>query len=129
MALEVLRDYYAEKDESSDAALLQSDMGSQMSLAQTTVQSGGAGGIIGMLEVAEADFSKMLAEGQADEDQAQKEYDKFTEDNKIAQAAKETEVKYKQKDMKETQASGEETSKDLGVAQAAKETEVKYKQK
>merc|ERR1719456_1658742 len=91
MALEVLRDYYAEKDESSDAALLQSDMGSQMSLAQTTVKTGGASGIIGMLEVAEADFSKMLAEGQADEDVAQKEYDKFTEDNKIPQTAKETE--------------------------------------
>merc|ERR1719217_1185777 len=104
MALEVLRDYYAKKDDSADA-LLQSDIGSQMSLAQTTVQSGGASGIIGMLEVAEADFSKMLAEGQADEDQAQKEYDKFTEDNKIAQAAKETEVKYKQKDRRSTTSS------------------------
>jgi len=128
MALEVLRDYYAKKDDSADA-LLQSDIGSQMSLAQTTVQSGGAGGIIGMLEVAEADFSKMLAEGQADEDQAQKEYDKFTEDNKIAQAAKETEVKYKQKDMKETQASGEETSKDLGVAQEEQSAVLEYDEK
>merc|ERR1719321_499802 len=115
MALEVLRDYYAEKKD--DDSLLQSDIGSAMFLAQTTVKSGGASGIIGMLEVAEADFSKMLAEGQADEERAQKEYEKFTEDNRIAQAAKETEVKYKQKDMKETQASGEETSKDLGVAQ------------
>merc|ERR1719235_2215418 len=122
MALEVLRDYYAKKDDSADA-LLQSDIGSQMSLAQTTVQSGGASGIIGMLEVAEADFSKMLAEGQADEDQAQKE------DNKIAQAAKETEVKYKQKDMKETQASGEETSKDLGVAQEEQSAVLEYDEK
>jgi len=129
MALEVLRDYYAEKDESSDAALLQSDMGSQMSLAQTTVKTGGASGIIGMLEVAEADFSKMLAEGQADEDVAQKEYDKFTEDNKIAQTAKETEVKYKQKDMKETQAAGQETSKDLGVAQEEQSAVLEYDEK
>merc|ERR1719321_1290496 len=80
MALEVLRDYYAEKKD--DDSLLQSDIGSAMSLAQTTVKSGGASGIIGMLEVAEADFSKMLAEGQADEDRAQKEYEKFTEDNR-----------------------------------------------
>merc|ERR1719321_999173 len=106
MALEVLRDYYAEKKDDADS-LLQTDIGSEMSLAQTTVKSGGASGIIGMLEVAEADFSKMLAEGQADEDQAQKEYEKFTEDNRVAQAAKETEVKYKQKDMKETEASGQ----------------------
>jgi len=127
MALEVLRDYYAEKKD--DDSLLQSDIGSAMSLAQTTVKSGGASGIIGMLEVAEADFSKMLAEGQADEDQAQKEYDKFTEDNRVAQAAKETEVKYKQKDMKETEASGQETSKDLGVAQEEQSAVLEYDEK
>jgi len=127
MALEVLRDYYAEKKD--DDSLLQSDIGSAMSLAQTTVKSGGASGIIGMLEVAEADFSKMLAEGQADEDQAQKEYEKFTEDNRVAQAAKETEVKYKQKDMKETEASGQETSKDLGVAQEEQSAVLEYDEK
>merc|ERR1719405_49938 len=113
MALEVLRDYYAEKD---DAALIQgaqSDLGDAMSLAQSGKSSGAASGIIGMLEVAESDFSKMLAEGSATEDQAQKEYDAMTEDNKVTTAAKETEVKYKQKDSKETKAYIEETKEDL----------------
>merc|ERR1719247_2454245 len=84
MALEVLRDYYAEKD---DAALLQgaqSDLGDAMSLAQKS--TGAASGIIGMLEVAESDFSKMLAEGQAAEDLAQSEYEALTEDNKVLTA-------------------------------------------
>merc|ERR1719353_2448083 len=49
------------------------DIGAAMSLAQKS--SGAASGIIGMLEVAESDFSKMLAEGNAAEDQAQKEYE------------------------------------------------------
>merc|ERR1719313_1973155 len=82
MALQVLRDYYAEKD---DSALLQSDdLANQMSLAQEsgTKSSGAASGIIGMLEVAESDFSKMLAEGQATEDQAIKETKAYIEETK-----------------------------------------------
>jgi len=51
-ALQVLRDYYAEKDES---------------FMQTSKASGAAGCIIGMLEVVESDFSKNLAEGTAQE--------------------------------------------------------------
>merc|ERR1719146_287838 len=111
MALEVLRDYYAEKD---DAGFLQgasSDLGDAMSLAQKS--SGAASGIIGMLEVAESDFSKMLAEGQAAEDMAQKEYDALTEDNKVLTAEKTTAVKYKNKDKKETEAFLSETKDDL----------------
>merc|ERR1719321_363394 len=95
MALEVLRDYYAEKD---DAALIQgaqSDLGDAMSLAQSGKSSGAASGIIGMLEVAESDFSKMLAEGSAAEDMAQSEYEALTEDNKVLTAEKETAVKYR----------------------------------
>merc|ERR1719247_1038832 len=109
MALQVLRDYYAEKD----ASLLQTtpdaseDIAAQMkqmSLAQTTKSSGAASGIIGMLEVAESDFSKMLSEGQSTEDQLQKEYEQVSEDNKIATTKKETEAKYSAKDKKETEA-------------------------
>jgi len=113
MALEVLRDYYAEKD---DAAMLQgaqSDLGDAMSLAQKS--TGAASGIIGMLEVTESDFSKMLAEGQAAEDLAQSEYEALTEDNKVLTAEKTTAVKYKNKDKKETEAFLSETKDDLGT--------------
>merc|ERR1719506_408498 len=115
MALQVLRDYYAEKEEPTEALLQSDDIASDMSLAQSSGKksSGAASGIIGMLEVAESDFSKMLAEGSATEDQAVKEYDAMTEDNKVTTAAKETEVKYKQKDSKETKAYIEETKEDL----------------
>jgi hypothetical protein len=114
MALEVLRDYYASKDK-DDGSLLQSDLGKDMSLAQTETQE--PSGIIGMLEVAESDFTKLLAEGNADEDVAQKEYDTFMEDNKVAAAAKEQEVKYKGMDAKETKAYLETTKADLATAQ------------
>jgi len=126
LALQVLRDYYAQKDESS-SALLQSDIGQQMSLAQSGAQE--PSGIIGMLEVAESDFSKSLAEGQSDEDQAQKKYDHFVEDNKIAAAAKSAELKYSQKDLKETDAASEETNKDLGVSHDEQSAVLEYAEK
>jgi len=124
MALEVLRDYYAEKD---DAALLQgaqSDLGDAMSLAQKS--TGAASGIIGMLEVAESDFSKMLAEGQAAEDLAQSEYEALTEDNKVLTAEKTTAVKYKGKDKKETEAFLAETKDDLGTTQEELDAVLEY---
>jgi len=90
MALKVLRDYYAEKEE----ALLQ---------AQHDKATGAASGIIGMLEVVESDFTKSLAEGTAKEAMAQEEYEKLTQDNKIATTEKTTAAKYKSKDKKETE--------------------------
>jgi len=91
MALQVLRDYYAEKEEA---------------FVQTTHDkaTGAASGIIGMLEVVESDFSKNLAEGQAAEDAAVEAYEKLTQDNEIATTEKSTAVKYKTKDQKETEA-------------------------
>merc|ERR1719502_821874 len=114
MALQVLRDYYASKKD-DDASLVQSDLGRDMSLAQTETHE--PSGIIGMLEVAESDFTKLLAEGTADEDVAQKEYDTFMEDNRVATAAKEAEVKYKGMDAKETKAYLETTKADMQTAQ------------
>jgi len=124
MALEVLRDYYAEKDDAGFMQGASSDLGDAMSLAQKS--SGAASGIIGMLEVAESDFSKMLAEGQAAEDMAQKEYEDLTEDNKVLTATKSTAVTYKKKDLKETGAFLEETKGDLGTTQEELDAVLEY---
>merc|ERR1719326_1438758 len=99
MALQVLRDYYAEKDESAEL-FLQGRMGEKKHSKAT----GASTGIIGMLEVVESDFSKLLAEGNAAEAMAVEEYEKLTNDNAIATTEKETAVKYKVKDSKETEA-------------------------
>ena len=102
MALQVLRDYYAEKDafiQGGDSAFLQG----RMNAAKHSKATGASTGIIGMLEVVESDFSKLLAEGNAAEAMAQEEYEKLTQDNEIATTEKETAVKYKVKDSKETE--------------------------
>merc|ERR1719440_502185 len=89
MALKVLRDYYAEKE-----ALVQT---------MHAKATGAASGIIGMLEVIESDFTKMLADGTAKEELAIDTYEKLTQDNKIATTEKSTAVKYATKDQKETE--------------------------
>jgi len=100
MALEVLRDYYGAKEESllqdnsKFAAFMQ-----QPAAPQKHEKSSGAGGsIISMLEVAESDFAKNLAETETEEAAAQEEYDKVTQENKVTKQTKEQDVKYKTKE-------------------------------
>merc|ERR1719488_75553 len=76
-------------------------------------KSGGAGtSIIGLLEVAESDFAKNLAELQAEEEAAQAEYEKVTQENKVTKASKEQDVKYKTKEFKGLDKSVTELSSD-----------------
>merc|ERR1719313_2545349 len=82
LALKVLREYYAKEDKAHKAA------------------EGAGGGIIGMLEVIESDFSKGLAEMIAIEEEAAAAYEKQTKENEIAKTTKEQDVKYKTKEAK-----------------------------
>jgi len=94
-ALKVLRDFYSQGD--NNAAFIQ-DMGASMkSASSSNLQTGnaGAGGgtaIIQLLEVCESDFSKGLAEADAEEDAAQDSYEKLTQENKVEGATKEKTV-------------------------------------
>jgi len=88
MALQILRDYYADKEES----LMQAD---QPATSTHSKASGEATGIIGMLEVAQSDFSKMLADATVEEESAIKEYEKITQENQVSKAIKEADTKYK----------------------------------
>jgi len=80
LALKVLRDYYAK--------------------GQASSAQGAGGGIIGMLEVIESDFSKGLAEMISVEEEAAADYEKTTKENEIAKTTKEQDVKYKTKEAK-----------------------------
>jgi len=80
LALKVLNEYYAKADKSHDSA------------------GGASTGIIGLLEVAESDFSKGLAEMNAAEETAASAYDQETKENEIEKVTKEQDVKYKTKE-------------------------------
>jgi len=111
MALKILRDYYAEKGE-DEAALLQ---------APHQKATGAASGIIGLLEVAESDFTKSLADATTTEETAQQEYEDMTKENEIAKVTKEQDVKYKTKEYKGLEKAVAEAQGDLA------NTETEYK--
>jgi len=77
LALKVLRDYYAKGDKAHAS------------------DEGGGGGVIGLLEVVESDFSKGLIEMTSTEEAAQAAYDQETKENEIEKTTKEQDVKYK----------------------------------
>jgi uncharacterized coiled-coil protein SlyX len=89
LALKVLTEYYAKGD------------------------SGAGNSIISMLEVAESDFTKSLAEMTSTEETAVAEYEKETESNTLATTTKNQDVKYKTKESKQTKVTLAESKEDL----------------
>merc|ERR1719203_1276094 len=94
-ALSVLREYYG-----GSAAFLQGMMQQpQPAMPELHVKAGGAGNsIIGILEVVESDFAKNLAKETTEEDDAESEYQKTTQENKVTKTLKDQDVKYKTKE-------------------------------
>merc|ERR1712113_780268 len=100
MALSKLREYYGGaaflQDGSQLAALMH-----QPAPPPAHKKSSGAGqGIISILEVCESDFAENLAKENTEESDAQTEYDKTTQENKVAKTLKEQDVKYKTQEIK-----------------------------
>merc|ERR1719238_1715923 len=88
MALEILREYY-----SAEPALLQ-----QPSVSTHSASGDAATGIIGILEVSQSDFSKLLADANVEEETAVKEYEKVSHENAVQKTMKEQDVKYQLKE-------------------------------
>merc|ERR1711957_691734 len=82
-ALKVLNEYYAKEDKAHDSA------------------DGAGSGIISLLEVCEADFSKNLDQVNTDEEMAVAAYEKETKKNEIEKTTKDQDVAYKNKDAKQ----------------------------
>merc|ERR1719272_1043029 len=108
LALKILREYYAKEDKAHSSA------------------DGAGGGIIGMLEVIESDFSKGLAELVASEEAAAAEYDRITKENEIAKATKEADVKYKTKEAKGLDTAVAEATTDRTGAQTELDAVLDY---
>merc|ERR1719146_628130 len=85
-AISVLQEYY------SSGSFVQSKEAPELGGAKTDI----ADTIMGMLEVAESDFTSLLAEAEASEREAQSSYDKLTKQNALTKAANEEEVKGKE---------------------------------
>merc|ERR1719310_1158488 len=93
-AIEVLQSFYG------GAALIQLKSSTTLKSktkvhAKTKGNGDAASVIIGVLEVAQEDFTSLLAEAEAVESEAQATYDKMATENKIAKASKSAEAKAK----------------------------------
>jgi hypothetical protein len=99
-ALNVLRDYYG-----GAAAMLQESDAKFNSFMQQPAppqqheKSSGAGGsIISILEVCESDFATNLAKEESEEADSAANYEKVTQENKVATTTKSQDAKYKTKE-------------------------------
>jgi len=103
-ALQVLREYYG----GGSAALVQSDaqfdslmQQQQPPMPEHHSKADGAGSsIVGMLEVVESDFATNLAKEESEESDAQADFEKMTQENKITKTTKEQDVTYKTQEAK-----------------------------
>merc|ERR1719199_1082096 len=89
-AIAVLTDYY------SSGSFVQTKEAPELGGAKTDIAST----IMGMLEVAESDFTTLLAESEASEKEAQSNYDKLTEQNTVTKTANTQEGKGKEASVK-----------------------------
>merc|ERR1719443_2899423 len=96
-ALSVLREYYAKDDKSHGSA------------------DGAGSGIIGLLEVAESDFTKGLTEMTATEQSAAADYDAYCKEDEIATVTKQKDVEYKGKEAAGLDKAVSELSTDLSA--------------
>jgi len=128
-ALGVLREYYG------GAALLQdgsamASMMQQPAPPPAHAKATGAGqGIINILEVVESDFAENLAKENTEESDAQAEYEKTTQENKVAKTLKEQDVKYKTQEIKALGKTLSELSADRESAETEHAAVMEYYEK
>jgi DNA repair exonuclease SbcCD ATPase subunit len=95
-ALGLLRDYYGTAE-----AMIQESPGSgaflqQPAKPQPHAKAGGAGdAIIGILEVVESDFANGLSKESSEEEDAEAQHEKISQEKTVCKATKESDLKYK----------------------------------
>merc|ERR1719456_1822535 len=94
-AIQVLQQYY------SQGSFAQVSQAPEFGSAKSDISTQ----ILSMLEVAESDFTRLLAESEAGEKQAQTAYDTLKQDNAVARAANTEEVKGKENEVKRVEMS------------------------
>merc|ERR1719291_1174751 len=87
-ALTILREYYG-----GAGAFMQQPEPARPELHSAATGAGNS--IIGILEVVESDFAKNLAKETTEEDDAEAQYQKVTQENKVTKTLKDQDVKYK----------------------------------
>jgi chromosome segregation ATPase len=117
-AVEVLREYYG------SAALIQMK---QPSFASANSDSGS--NIISFLEVAQSDFTRLLAESEAEEAEAKKAFETLMQESAVSKATKEAEVKGKTSEVKSLEVAIADTTNDLETSSKELDAVMEYIEK
>jgi len=97
-AIQVLKSYYEGSFLQVKATTARRTSTKQPSFGGASSDVGGT--IISVLEVAESDFTKLLAEADTDEEAAASAFAKMTQENQVTKATKEAEIKGKQSEIR-----------------------------
>jgi hypothetical protein len=132
-AIKLLKDFYAAAaaNATAGAALLQDSQTGAGTLSRRQLQEPPAifgdeayagqqdatTGVIGMLEVIQADFARLESETQFSEQNAATEYDRFMEDSAVSKTEKDTTIKHKTQDEQDKVAATSEKHSSLSSAQ------------
>merc|ERR1719163_470099 len=87
------------------------------------------GGVMGMLEVIQSDFSRLLSETTASESESQKEYDQFSADSAADKDAKSAEMKEKNGVKTKKESANRAAQKDLDGSQQELDSALAYFEK
>jgi len=129
-ALTVLQEFYAKASQAT--ALVQQDPASDAPATFSKPYTGMGGsntGVIGMLEVIQADFARLESETTTAESAADEEFERFTDDSSQDKAVKSTDLDNADKDKTVAEADLTTTKKDLGATQTELDAALTYYEK
>jgi len=109
------------------AAMLQVPGGPEMEAGTYTGMENG--GVMGMLEVIESDFARLLSETTAAESEAQKEFEQFSNDSAQDKAVKGQEMKNKSTERTKKESALQSSKKDLAGSQEELDAAMAYFEK
>eukprot|EP00933_Yihiella_yeosuensis_P026537 TRINITY_DN2060_c0_g2_i1.p1 TRINITY_DN2060_c0_g2~~TRINITY_DN2060_c0_g2_i1.p1 ORF type:complete len:679 (-),score=220.13 TRINITY_DN2060_c0_g2_i1:157-2193(-) len=122
-AIAVLNEFYAKASSAASFLQLKSQaMAGQPEIFESegyTGMTGAKGGVIGMMEVIESDFARLLAETSSEEAVAAKEYKAFMDDSKMSKTEKNKDLEHKR--TKKSEKESESTSLDADLQGTLKE--------
>jgi len=106
-ALEVLKAFY----DKAGASLMQTSGSLGPEMESGEYKGMGGGGVLGMLEVCQSDFARLLSETEASEDDAARAFSEFSSESAVDKATKEATAKHKagMKQQKESAVAAAET--------------------
>merc|ERR1719235_2161423 len=107
-AIGVLKEYY-------ESALIQTKASSKRQPSFGGAKSDAASSIISILEMSEENFTKMYMQTETEEGLAKTSYEKLMDENKVAKASKEAEVKGSLSEIKSLEVALSNTGEDLAM--------------